>query len=147
MKQLLYLKDEQIKDFIQLIFYAYRETFSDPKEILAKKFFGPAHLRALNLIERNPGISLGELIFKLKVTKQSLNRVLRELIKSKMIKQIKDDKDTRRKNLFLDKEGKVFFDKVYETQKKRIFEALKSSDPDSVLKFKEVLKKIINGKR
>jgi|TARA_B100001540_G_scaffold164312_1_gene145279 DNA-binding MarR family transcriptional regulator len=147
MKQLLYLKDEQIKDFIQLIFYAYRETFSDPKEILAKKFFGPAHLRVLNLIERNPGISLGELIFKLKVTKQSLNRVLRELIKSKMIKQIKDDKDTRRKNLFLDKEGKVFFDKVYETQKKRIFEALKSSDPDSVLKFKEVLKKIINGKR
>ena len=147
MKELLYLKDEQIKDFIQLIFYAYRETFSDPKEILAKKFFGPAHLRVLNLIERNPGISLGELIFKLKVTKQSLNRVLRELIKSKMIKQIKDDKDTRRKNLFLDKEGKVFFDKVYETQKKRIFEALKSSDPDSVLKFKEVLKKIINGKR
>ena len=147
MKQLLYLKDEQIKDFIQLIFYAYRETFSDPKEILAKKFFGPAHLRVLNLIERNPGISLGELIFKLKVTKQSLNRVLRELIKSKMIKQIKDDKDTRRKNLFLDKEGKIFFDKVYETQKKRIFEALKSSDPDSVLKFKEVLKKIINGKR
>ncbi len=147
MKQLLYLKDEQIKDFIQLIFYAYRETFSDPKEILAKKFFGLAHLRVLNLIERNPGISLGELIFKLKVTKQSLNRVLRELIKSKMIKQIKDDKDTRRKNLFLDKEGKVFFDKVYETQKKRIFEALKSSDPDSVIKFKEVLKKIINGKR
>ena len=147
MKQLLYLKDEQIKDFIQLIFYAYRETFSDPKEILAKRFFGPAHLRVLNLIERNPGISLGELIFKLKVTKQSLNRVLRELIKSKMIKQIKDDKDTRRKNLFLDKEGKVFFDKVYETQKKRIFEALKSSDPDSVIKFKEVLKKIINGKR
>ena len=147
MKDLLYLKDDQIKEFIQLLYYAYRETFSDPKEVLSKKFFGPAHLRALNLIERNPGISLGELIFKLKVTKQSLNRVLRELIKSKMIKQIKDDKDTRRKNLFLDKEGKVFFDKVYETQKKRIFEALKSSDPDSVLKFKEVLKKIINGKR
>ncbi len=109
MKHLLYLKDEQIKDFIQLISYAYRETFSDPKEILAKKFFGPAHLRVLNLVERNPGISLGELMFKLKVTKQSLNRVLRELIKSKMIKQIKDDNDTRRKNLFLDKEGKVFF--------------------------------------
>ena len=109
MKQLLYLKDEQIKDFIQLISYAYRETFSDPKEILAKKFFGPAHLRVLNLIERNPGISLGGLIFKLKVTKQSLNRVLRELIKSKMIKQVKDDSDTRRKNLFLDKEGKIFF--------------------------------------
>jgi|TARA_B100000959_G_C14679741_1_gene500094 DNA-binding MarR family transcriptional regulator len=147
MKHLLYLKDEQIKDFIQLISYAYRETFSDPKEILAKKFFGPAHLRVLNLVERNPGISLGELMFKLKVTKQSLNRVLRELIKSKMIKQIKDDNDTRRKNLFLDKEGKVFFEKIYESQKRRIFHALKNSEPDSVIKFKEVLNKIINGKK
>ena len=83
MKDLLYLKDDQIKEFIQLLYYAYRETFSDPREILSKKFFGPAHLRALHLIEGNPGINLGELIFKLKVTKQSLNRVLRDLIKSK----------------------------------------------------------------
>jgi DNA-binding MarR family transcriptional regulator len=146
MKDLLYLKDEQIKDFIQLLFYAYRETFSDPKQILSKKFFGPAPLRSLNLIERHPGISLSELIFKLKITKQSLNRVLRDLIKSKMIKQIKDENDTRKKNLFLDKEGKVFFDIVYNAQKKRIFNALKNSNADSVIKFKEVLKKIIDGK-
>jgi DNA-binding MarR family transcriptional regulator len=146
MKELLYLKDEQIKDFIQLLFYAYRETFSDPKEILAKNSFGPAHLRAINLIERNPGTNLGELMYQLKITKQSLNRVLRDLLKSKMIKQIKDDEDTRKKNLFLDREGKVFFDKIYEKQKKRIFSALKNSEPDSVVKFKEVLNKIINGK-
>ena len=146
MKDLLYLKDEQIKDFIQLLFYAYRETFSDPKEVLSKKFFGPAHLRSLNLIERHPGISLGELMFKLKITKQSLNRVLRDLIKSKMIKQVKDQSDTRRRNLFLNKEGKIFFDTVYNAQKKRIFNALKNSNSDSVIKFKEVLKKIINEK-
>ena len=147
MKDLLYLKDEQIKDFIQLLFYAYRETFADPKEILSKKYFGPAHLRSLNLIERHPGISLSELIFKLKVTKQSLNRVLRDLIKSKMIKQVKDEHDTRKKNLYLDKEGKVFFETVYNKQKKRIFNALKNSDSKSVLNFKDVLKKIINGKK
>ena len=122
MKDLLYLKDEQIKEFIQLLYYAYRETFSDPRQILTKKFFGLAHLRALNLIERNPGINLGELIFKLKVTKQSLNRVLRDLIKSKMIKQIQDDDDTRKKNLFLDKEGKIFFEIVYNSQKKKNFQ-------------------------
>ena len=146
MKDLLYLKDEQIKDFIQLLFYAYRETFADPKEILSKKFFGPAHLRSLNLIERNPGINLSELMFKLKITKQSLNRVLRDLIKNKMIKQVTDENDTRKKNLFLDKEGKLFFDRVYNAQKKRIFNALKNSNADSVIKFKEVLKKIINEK-
>ena len=145
MKELLYLKDEQIKDFIQLLYYAYRETFSDPKEVLAKRYFGPAHLRTLNLIERNPGISLGELIFKLKITKQSINRVIRDLIKTKMIKQIKDEKDTRKKKLFLDKDGRNFFELVYKTQKKRIFNALKNSEPESVIKFKEVLKKIVNG--
>jgi len=145
MKDLLYLKDEQIKEFIQLLYYAYRETFSDPKDILSKKFFGPAHLRALNLIERNQGISLGELIFKLKITKQSLNRVLRDLIASKMIKQKKDENDTRKKGLYLDKEGKIFFESVYKIQKRRIFNALKNSEAESVVKFKEVLKKIING--
>ena len=107
MKELLYLKDEQIKDFIQLLFYAYRETFTDPKVILTENSLGPAHLRALNLIERNPGTSLGELMYQLKVTKQSLNRVLRDLLNSKMIKQIKDKEDTRRKNLFLDKNRRI----------------------------------------
>ncbi len=145
MKDLLYLKDEQIKDFIQLLYYAYRETYSDPKEILSKRFFGPAHLRILNLIERNPGISLGDLIYKLKITKQSINRVIRDLLNSKMIKQLKDDTDTRKKKLYLDKEGKIFFDTVYKKQKNRIFNALKNSEPESVIKFKEVLKKIING--
>ena len=146
MKDLLYLKDDQIKEFIQLLYYAYRETFSDPREILSKKFFGPAHLRALHLIESNPGINLGELIFKLKVTKQSLNRVLRDLIKTRMIRQIQDEADTRKKNLYLDKEGKIFFETVYNSQKKRIFNALKNSSSDSVIKFKNVLKKIIDGK-
>ena len=145
MKDLLYLKDEQIKDFIQLLFYAYRETFSDPKAVLSKKFFGPAHLRSLNLIERHPGISFGELMFKLKVTKQSLNRVLRDLIKSKMVKQVKDQNDTRKKNLFLNKEGKIFFETVYNAQKKRIFNALINARPDSVIKSYEALIKIIDA--
>ena len=63
-----------------------------------------------------------------------------------MIKQIQDETDTRKKNLFLDREGKTFFESVYNAQKKRIFNALKNSNSDSVIKFKDVLKKIINGK-
>ena len=63
-----------------------------------------------------------------------------------MIKQVQDENDTRKKNLFLDKEGKIFFESAYGAQKKRIFNALKNSGSDSVIKFKDVLKKIINGK-
>ena len=147
MKDLLYLKDEQIKDCIQLLLYAYRETFSDPKEILKKNSLGAAHYRTLHLIERNQGISVNELLLKLKITKQSLNRVLRDLKKSKIIKQIRDQNDSRKKLLFLDRIGEKFYKEVFESQKKRIFNALKNSDSESVLKFKEVLKKIINGKQ
>ena len=146
MKDLLYLKDDQIKDCIQLLLYAYRETFSDPNEILKKNSLGAAHYRTLHLIERNQGISVNELLLKLKITKQSLNRVLKDLKKTKIIKQIKDQNDARRKLLFLDHSGKKFYKEVFDSQKKRIFNALKNSDAESVLKFKEVLKKIINGK-
>ena len=85
MRDPLYLKDEQIKEFIEHIFYAYRETYSDPRKILKKHSFGTAHHRALHLIERNNGITISELLKKLKITKQSLNRVLRDLIKNNTI--------------------------------------------------------------
>ena len=147
MKDLLYLKDEQIKDCIQLLLYAYRETFSDPLEILKKNSLGAAHYRTLHLVERNEGINVNELLIKLKINKQSLNRVLKELKRLKLIKQERDKKDTRRKLLYLDQNGKKFYQEVFESQKKRIFNALKHSDSDSVIKFKEVLKKIINGKK
>ena len=146
MKDLLYLKDEQIKEFIQLLYYAYRETFSDPKDILKKNSLGAAHHRTMHLIERNEGISVNQLLLKLKITKQSLNRVLKDLKRLKIIKQYKDKEDSRRKLLYLDQQGKKFYNEVFETQKKRIFNALKNSSSDSVIKFKNVLKKIINGK-
>ena len=85
MKELLYLKDDQIKDCIQLLLYAYRETFSDPKDILKKNSMGAAHHRTLHLIERNEGISVNELIIKLKIRKQSLNRVLQDLKRLRII--------------------------------------------------------------
>ncbi len=147
MKELLYLKDDQIKDCIQLLLYAYRETFSDPKDILKKNSMGAAHHRTLHLIERNEGISVNELIIKLKIRKQSLNRVLQDLKRLRIIKQIKDNNDSRRKLLYLDQIGKKFYNEIFQSQRKRIFNALKSSDSDSVIKFKEVLKKIINGKK
>ena len=130
-----------------MLLYAYRETFSDPKDILKKNSMGAAHHRTLHLIERNEGISVNELIIKLKIRKQSLNRVLQDLKRLRIIKQIKDNNDSRRKLLYLDQIGKKFYNEIFQSQRKRIFNALKNSDSDSVIKFKEVLKKIINGKK
>ena len=72
---------------------------------------------------------------------------LKDLKRLKIVKQIKDENDTRRKLLYLDQNGKRFYKEVFESQKKRIFNALKESDSESVIRFKEVLKRIINGKK
>ena len=144
MRDLLYLKDDQIKDFIEQIFYAYRETYSDPKKILKKYSFGTAHHRAIHLIERYEGITISGLLNKLKITKQSLNRVLRDLIKNKAVIIKKGDVDSRQRCIYLNEKGKRLFDEIFLEQKKRIYNALKNSDSDSVIKFKNVLGKIIN---
>ena len=144
MRDLLYLKDDQIKDFIEQIFYVYRETYSDPKKILKKYSFGTAHHRAIQLIERNEGITITGLLNKLKIKKQSLNRVLRDLIKNKSIIVKKGEIDTRQRCVFLNEKGKKLINEIFLQQKKRIFNALKNSDADSVIKFKNILGKIIN---
>ena len=144
MRELLYLKDDQIKDFIEQIFYAYRETYSDPKKILKKYSFGTAHHRAIHIIERHEGITISGLLNKLKITKQSLNRVLRDLIKNKSVLVKKGEVDCRQRHIFLNEKGKKLFNEIFLEQKKRIYNALKNSDSDSVIKFKNVLSKIIN---
>ena len=145
MKDLLYLKDDQIKDCIQLLLYAYRETFSDPNKVLKKNSLGAAHHRTLHLIERNEGISVNELLTKLKITKQSLNRVLKDLIKLEAIEFKKDEQDTRVKHVFLSNKGKNISNEIFQTQKKRIYKALLNSKSEEVLNFDSVLHKIING--
>ncbi len=145
MKELLYLKDEQLKDLIEKLFVGYRETFSDPKKILNKYQIGIAHQKVIHLISMYEGISISELMGKLKVTKQSLNRVLKDLIKLEVIFYNKDENDTRVKHIFLSDKGKKIFDEIFEVQKKRIYNALLSSSSQEVLNFDEVLKRIING--
>tara|TARA_X000001036_G_scaffold419524_1_gene439435 strand:+ start:142 stop:579 length:438 start_codon:yes stop_codon:yes gene_type:complete len=144
MNDLLYLKDDQIKDFIEKIFYAYRETYSDPKKILKKHSFGTAHHKAIHLIEKYNGLTISNLLSKLKITKQSLNRVLKDLIKNKVIILKKGEIDSRQRQIFLNEKGKKLFDEIFMEQKKRIYTALKNSDSDSVIKFKNILNKIVN---
>ena len=146
MKKLLYLKDQQLKQYIEKIFMGYRETVTDAKKILEKYSLGVAHNKAIHLISLYEGITISELLKKLKVTKQSLNRVLNDLIKLKAIKFKKDEIDTRVKHIFLTEEGKKLFDEIFSIQKKRIYKAFIGSDSNEVISFDKVLKKIINEK-
>ena len=98
----------------------------------------------MHLIERHEGLTVSDLLNKLKITKQSLNRVLKDLLKNKTILIKKGEVDSRQRHIFLNEKGKKLFDEIFFEQKKRIYNALKNADADSVIKFKNILKNIIN---
>ena len=145
MKELLYLKDEQIKEFIEKLFLSYRDTFSDSKTVLNKYSLGIAHNKVLHILSTYKGITIGELLNKLKITKQSLNRILRDLIKIDVIIFKKDEKDTRVKHVYLNEKGEKIFNEIFSKQKKRIYNALLSSTAKEVVDFNKVLKKLISS--
>ena len=145
MKELLYLKDEQLKDLIEKLFVSYRETFSDAKKVLNRHSIGLAHHKVIHLLSMYQGISISELLKRLKVTKQSLNRVLKDLIKLEIVTFKKDDQDTRLKHVFLNEKGEKIFNEIFDLQKKRIYNALLNSSSEEVINFDNVLSKIING--
>ena len=144
MKELLYLKDTQLKVLIEKLFISYRESFSDARKTLDKYSLGIAHHKVLHLVSIYEGISISELLKKLKITKQSLNRVLKDLIKLEATFFKKDLTDTRIKHIFLSNKGKKIFDEIFFIQKKRIYNALLNSSSEEVVNFDNVLKKIIN---
>jgi len=138
------LKDDQLKDFIEKLFIGYRESFSDAKGVLEKHSIGLAHHKVIHLLSIYSGITISELLKKLKITKQSLNRVLKDLIKLNVISFKKGKKDTRLKHIYLTEKGEELFNEIFSSQKKRIYKALLNSSSKEVLFFNNVLKKIIN---
>jgi len=145
MKELLYLKDDQLKVLIEKLSIGYRETFSDSKKILNKYSIGIAHQKVIHLLSMYDGITISRLLKKLKITKQSLNRVLQDLIKLEIIIFEKDEIDTRLKHVYLNEKGEKIFNEIFEIQKKRIYNALLESSSEEVINFDNVLNKIING--
>ena len=146
MKDLLYLKDDHLKEFIEKLFISYRESFNDAKKTLDKYSLGIAHHKVIHFISLHEGITISKLLKKLKVTKQSLNRVVKDLINLDAIEFKKDEKDTRLKHVFLTKKGNQIFSEIFFSQKQRIYKALLNSSSIEVNNFNSVLKKIINEK-
>lgn len=121
---------EQIEN-IELLFFAYRDFVSDPDRILAKYSFGRAHHRALYFVNRNPGMTVAELIEILNITKQSLSRVLKELIQSDYISQSTGKNDRRKRLLYPTEKGRELILALSSPQSERITKALANLEPEA----------------
>lgn len=118
-------------DLIELLFFAYRDFISDPDAILAKSNFGRAHHRVLHFVDRNPGLTVADLLDILKITKQSLARVLKELVDSGFIEQRTGLEDRRQRLLYATPAGQALSAGLSAPQERRIKAALAPLGPDA----------------
>ena len=137
-------EDELIRD-IELLFYAYRDFTSDPDEILKAYGFGRAHHRVVHFVGRNPGVTVTELLLILKVTKQSLSRVLRQLVTEGFVKQAKGKRDRRQRLLSLTDRGEVLFSELSCPQKARVAGAYQQAGLEAVAGYRKVLAGLLNS--
>lgn len=116
-------------DLIELLFFAYRDFVSDPDDVLAKFGFGRAHHRVLHFVNRNPGMKVADLLNILNITKQSLGRVLKQLIDQGYVVQKEGANDRRQRLLYATPKGEALAMKLAGLQTERISRALGELDP------------------
>ena len=143
-EQLLFLTEEQLRQGIELMFFAYRDFTSDPDAVLAERGYGRAHHRAIHFIKRRPGITVAGLLEILGVTKQSLNRVLRQLQEDGLVASTEGTTDRRQRNLTLTAEGDLLERALSEPQRARLRRAFSEAGPQAVAGFREVLERMID---
>ena len=137
--QRLFLTDEQLRAGVELLFFAYRDFTGDPDRILAERGYGRAHHRAIHFIRHRPGVTVAGLIDVLGVTKQSLNRVLRQLISDGLVTQTVGRADRRQRLLHLTREGEALEASLSLTQQDRRRRAYLAAGPEAVAGFRQVL--------
>src|SRR5947209_11221957 len=123
--------NEPIWDVIELLFFAYRDFIGDPDDVLAKLGFGRAHHRVLHFINRTPGLKVAELLDILKITKQSLGRVLKQLVDQGYVLQKEGASDRRQRLLYVTAKGEVLAMKLAGLQTVRIARALSELGPNA----------------
>jgi DNA-binding MarR family transcriptional regulator len=123
--------DEPIWDLIELLFFAYRDFVSDPDEALTRFGFGRAHHRVLHFVNRNPGMKVADLLEILKITKQSLGRVLKQLIDEGYVVQKEGENDRRQRLLYATSKGEALAMRLAGLQTARIARALAELGPGS----------------
>ncbi|WP_375229294.1 MarR family winged helix-turn-helix transcriptional regulator [Roseobacter sp. S98] len=143
-ENLLFLTDEQLRQGIEAMFFAYRGFTADPDRILSDMAYGRAHHRAVHFINRAPGTTVNNLLNILGVTKQSLNRVLRTLIEDGLVESRVGKADKRERHLFLTDEGKALEQKLSDAQRARMRMAFRDAGPDAVAGFRRVLEAMMD---
>lgn len=141
----LYLREEELRRGVELLYFAYRDFTRDPDEILAESRFGRAHHRVLYFVGRNPGTTVSGLLSLLRITKQSLSRVLGQLVEDGYITQESGLEDRRQRLLYLTEKGQAFEKELFATQRDRVAEAYKRAGPEAVAGFWEVLLNIVDA--
>jgi len=136
---LLFLTDEQLRQGIEAMFFAYRGFTSAPDQIMEGLDYGRAHHRALHFIARVPGMNVKRLLEILGVTKQSLNRVLRTLIEDEMVDSRIGTADKRERHLYLTDKGRALEIRLSEAQRNRMRAAYRMAGPEAVAGFRQVL--------
>src|SRR5689334_8961271 len=124
-------ESEPAWDIIELLFFAYRDFVGDPDEVLAKFGFGRAHHRVLHFVNRNPGMKVAELLDILKITKQSLGRVLKQLVDQGYVLQKEGAKDRRQRLLYVTAKGETLAMRLAGLQTARIARALSELGPNA----------------
>ncbi len=142
-EQLLFLTDEQLRQGIELMFFAYRGFTAEPDRILENYNYGRAHHRAMHFIARRPGLTVNQLLDILGVTKQSLNRVLRQLVDDGLVASQVGKQDRRQRNLTLTETGAALEAQLSATQRARMRKAYSTAGPEAVQGFRAVLEQII----
>jgi len=143
-EQLLFLTDDQLRNGIELMFFAYRGFTADPDRLLEDYGYGRAHHRALHFVNRRPGVTVNALLDILGVTKQSLNRVLRQLVEDGLIESRIGQVDRRQRNLYLTEKGKTLERTLSESQRTRMRKAYMEAGPEAVHGFRTVLEQMID---
>jgi DNA-binding MarR family transcriptional regulator len=118
-------------DLIELLFFAYRDFVSDPDHVLEKFGFGRAHHRVLHFINRNPGMKVADLLDTLRITKQSLGRVLKQLVDEGYVEQKEGPDDRRHRLLYVTSKGEQLAMKLAGLQTERIARALSGLAPNA----------------
>lgn len=143
-ESLLFLTDEQLRQGIEAMFFAYRGFTADPDRILSDMAYGRAHHRAIHFINRAPGTTVNNLLSILGVTKQSLNRVLRTLIEDGLVESRVGKFDKRERHLFLTEEGEALEQKLSDAQRARMRMAFRDAGPEAVAGFRKVLEAMMD---